>query len=852
MRKHAPGVWYLLALFLSLAWTLPATAQDDLDLQLVGIDASEFPVIRVTLLTADSQGRPVTDLSQLTVSENGTPVSDISFDKVPAGVDVVLVIDANPDIVGVDDDTGLTRLEKARESIRRFAEFYMNPAGLDRVSIIVPGADGQSGQYLVRDAVLPEEVMNAIDAYQPASLSPTPLNAMITLALEKMAQDETGSERFHSILLFSDGRRLSDQLSYPTLTTQANDSNTPVYAAILGAVADELEIDNVRRLTNPTRAIYAHMPSGSEADPIYEIWQQQSDQLQISYRSQQQQSGQNQVNVNLGSVAVGDTFDVALQPPEVLLQDESIQIHRVGAAHDTAMSELQPAVQTVTALINWPDGLPRRLNDVTLLVNDQPQTLADSLPDQPADSITVNWDISGFGQGDFDLVLMVTDELGYQGTSAILPARITSEWPPQPTLVPTPMPIGENEAAEIPPAPDGEGFPWLGRETLAAAAALSLFIGFIVYWRRRGQKLTEKGLQDTLMASTNLVPEKKSAEEDQTKFIAWLDPVGGTFADAVEINGDNMTVGKDEGLVDIVIPHPTIALLHARIRHQEEEYWLFDEGSAEGTYLRYERLGLAPRRLQEGDVVQFGTVSYRFSLRPEGYQGPVADEIAEVSDVVVIMDMDGLMVDTEPLSRKAWDQVLGDLGCEPLQDELYNTLIGHRIWETSEMLVAHYNLSIEPSELAWRKQVLFAELISTEVPVMPGLYEFLAALKQRGIQWAVATSTPRKAAETILARIGLSDSYKALAAGDEVPNGKPAPDVYLLAADLLNMAPEQCLAIEDSSIGCRAAHAAGMMAVAVPNDQYMKEKFECADHIMTSLLDLSARLDEMLAELRQR
>ena len=59
-------------------------------------------------------------------------------------------------------------------------------------------------------------------------------------------------------------------------------------------------------------------------------------------------------------------------------------------------------------------------------------------------------------------------------------------------------------------------------------------------------------------------------------------------------------------------------------------------------------------------------------------------------DEVVILDMDGLMVDTEPLSRLAWDQVLAELGCEPIDDAFYSTLIGHRLWETAEILVAHY------------------------------------------------------------------------------------------------------------------------------------------------------------------
>ena len=137
---------------------------------------------------------------------------------------------------------------------------YMNPDGLDRVSIIVPADDGQTGQFLLQDATLPEEVIAAIDAYDPASLSQTPLNEMLTLALEH-AQQREESGRFHPLLLFSDGRRLPEQLSYPLLTAQANDSNTPIYAAIVGAVADELEIENVRGLFEPTRATYVHMPA---------------------------------------------------------------------------------------------------------------------------------------------------------------------------------------------------------------------------------------------------------------------------------------------------------------------------------------------------------------------------------------------------------------------------------------------------------------------------------------------------------------------------------------------------------------------------------------------------------------
>ena len=867
MRVHLIGIWGLAVILFIMIGVLPTRAQDDFRLKLLGVDTSEFPTVRITLLTADEQSVPISDLSQLTLRENGTPVTDISFERIPAGVDVTFIIDANPDIVGVDDESGLTRLEKVQDSIRRFAELYMNPDGLDRVSIIVPGDDGQSGQLLLEDATLPEEVIAAIEAYSPTSLSPTPLNAMLTMALEQI-QQHAESDRFHSLLLFSDGRRLSEQLSYTLLTAQASDSNTPIYSAILGAVADEFEIDNVRRLFEPTQATYVHMPAATETDAIYEIWQQQGDQVQIVYRSLQRQNGRNQVNVNLGSALASGSFDLALQAPEVSMQEESVEIHRIGVSPDSALADLQPAVQPLTANIAWPDGLPRALSEVTLLVNDQPQAVMDSLPDQALDTITFDWDISGIGQGDFDLVLTVTDELGYQGSSTVLPARLTSEWPLAPTAVPTTAPMEENDVQSILSALHLESIPlplslesiplpwerlsWLSGDVAAGITGVFLFLLVALFWRNRSQRAVEvnERLQGMLMTPAAEVGETK--HEEVTNLIARLEPFPSTPTESIEFLGDNITVGRDDGLADVVIPHESLAFLHARIRHQEREFWLFDEGSTEGTYLNYERLGLAPRMLQDGDVVQFGTVSYRFRLRPEGYQDAAGDVDEVVMDEVVILDMDGLMVDTEPLSRQAWEQVLADLGSEPLDDAFYNTLIGHRLWETAEMLVAHYDLAIEPSELAWRKELLFAEIRSGEVPVMPGLYELLEALKQRGIRWGVATSTPRHVAEENLAKIDVLDSCQALAAGDEVPGGKPEPDVYLLAAERLDKGPAQCLAFEDSPTGCQAARAAGMMVVAIPSDKDMLENFECADHILTSLLDVPGRLDQLLTELRQR
>ena len=838
----------------------PVSAQEDqpeagLDIQILDIDTSGFPEVRVAITTADERGAPISDVSQLTLWENGQPVTAPSIERISTGVDATFVIDANPDIIGVDDDSGLTRKQKAEESIRRFADQYMSRDGLDRISIIVPSDDGQSGRFLLQDASRPEDVIAAVDGYAPLSLRETPLNEMLTLALNQV--QERGEEgHFHPVLLFTDARRISAQLSYPLLTAQANESGTPIYVAILGAVADDTEIENARGLFAPTRADYVHMPTGVEADTIYEIWQQQSDRVQLAYRSQQGHSGRTQIEVNFGDVQAVDSFELALQPPEVRVWEENVDIHRVGAAPDSAPVDMQPAVQPLTASISWPDGYPRNVSEVTLYVNDQPQTVMDSLPEDASDTITVDWDISSLVEGEFDLVVAVTDELGLQGASAPLPARVTSERPQPPTAVPTDPPPEEGVQDLIALLPlesiplPLQQFSWISGDLAAGISVVVLVLLVAIFWRNRDKQTTEERLQE-LLSRASSAPGPSPVSETGDPLMGRLEPFAGTPTGAISFFGENLTIGSDEGTADIAVPHPSVAGLHARIRHQEDEYWLFDEGSAEGTYLNYKRLGLAPRVLQDGDVVQFGTVNYRFRLRPEGYQGvDVIDEA--VMDEVVILDMDGLMVDTEPLSRRAWDLVLADLGFGPLDDAYYSTLIGHRLWETAEMLVARYRLPIESNELAWRKELIFAEIRSGDIPVMPGLYELLDALKQRGIYWGVATSTPRHVAEEILTRIDVLDDCRALAAGDEVADGKPQPDVYLLAAERLNKEPRQCLVFEDSPTGCRAARAAGMLVVAVPNNKDMLGRFECADHIMTSLLDVPDHIDALLEELKGR
>ena len=205
------------------------------------------------------------------------------------------------------------------------------------------------------------------------------------------------------------------------------------------------------------------------------------------------------------------------------------------------------------------------------------------------------------------------------------------------------------------------------------------------------------------------------------------------------------------------------------------------------------------------------------------------------------------MVNTEPLARQAWDQVLARYG-HRLDDHVYAGMVGRRTPESARQVVEAYNLPMSAAALAAAKTVVWEKMWRQGVPAMPGLAALHQALAERNIPWAVATSSPRLYARHVLDQLGLADACGALAAGDEVTHGKPAPDIYLLAADRLGVEPERCLALEDSVPGGRAAQAAGMTLVAVPGFPATVADFTFADYTFPSLVEVTAALNRLLGD----
>lgn len=205
----------------------------------------------------------------------------------------------------------------------------------------------------------------------------------------------------------------------------------------------------------------------------------------------------------------------------------------------------------------------------------------------------------------------------------------------------------------------------------------------------------------------------------------------------------------------------------------------------------------------------------------------------------LIFDMDGVLIDSEPLHKKIEQDILLELGVNlPLDEHFKFASMGLEFWNIMEERFG-FNRKTTADELHKEKATRYLAALTSK-PILPidGLEELLSAATNKGMVLAVASSSSVININLVLNAIGLKHYFKLIVSGEQVPLNKPNPDIYNKTAELLNLDPAECMVVEDSANGVRSAKDAGMYCVGFQNLSSGNQDLSPANVIVDSLKEI--------------
>lgn len=215
--------------------------------------------------------------------------------------------------------------------------------------------------------------------------------------------------------------------------------------------------------------------------------------------------------------------------------------------------------------------------------------------------------------------------------------------------------------------------------------------------------------------------------------------------------------------------------------------------------------------------------------------------------------MDGVLIDSEPIVKHC-GQIAARLYGAELSDSLYNQLIGLPAKQVEHGLQSAFGEQFPMQEFRIELERLWHEhVLENGMPVKAGVEDALGHLQLNDIPYAIATSTPHERAQLSLEKAGILEHFDVIVGGDQVANGKPAPDIFLAAAERISRSAATCIAIEDSAVGVNAAFNAGMHTIMIPDQKqpdehtlkHVNELFDSMHHALPRILELLGQTDDI-------
>lgn len=212
----------------------------------------------------------------------------------------------------------------------------------------------------------------------------------------------------------------------------------------------------------------------------------------------------------------------------------------------------------------------------------------------------------------------------------------------------------------------------------------------------------------------------------------------------------------------------------------------------------------------------------------------------------VLFDMDGVVIDSEPLWTDAERQLLARRMLE-YSPQLKTAMMGRDAEEAVGLLINHYNLSEGVDEIIAERNQLIADLFRQFLRAMPHALQLVRSVQAAQIKTGLVSSSPQELVDLALSRLNVAELFDLVLSGDQVARGKPAPDIYLMAARKLGVSQADCLVIEDAPQGVAAAKAAGMCCLAI-STSVSESELAAADRVVRGLDEVDVQLLQSLLE----
>ncbi len=584
------------------------------------LESRGFPTITGLFDAFDAEGRFLSGLEkgEVLIREGTHTISPETLEEQTRPLQLVVAINPGP-ALGIRDAEGITRFERVALALQTWAQSRLANSD-DRLSLVsIGGVIIGQANYL--------DWANALNAFRPDFLRTTPNLQVLNLAFETLAQHPAISGGKRAILFITPHMEQPGiELTMKGFAERARQENVYIFVWIVDA---ELYFTHVSSQAFQVFAFESggkrFLFSGKEELPDPESWFEPLRHVYLfSYRSQANRSGLHPVRIQVQHQALEllsneQSFAIELHPPQPAVFVPSWEIVRQPSPQDPWNEEaLLPQEQVLTVSVSFPDGHPRPLQAIRLYVDGQRVAENVSQDGQPP-QMEFRWDLRVYRlSAQHFLVVEAVDSLGLIGQTQALPVTVTVILPPRGWRA-FAMRYGSQLS--------------LGIVALTMLIMVWIFLGARWQAVRMSRRLTQSRTLDPLTQPVELpppgfsrsrrvqvAPPTAAIQEEPLQtlqaeaYLVRLSPAGQPVGTALPLRVKELVLGADPRQANVILNDSSISPIHARLRHTEEGFLLFDLDSVAGTWVNYELVPKEGYLLRPGDLIHFGRLMYRFEV----------------------------------------------------------------------------------------------------------------------------------------------------------------------------------------------------------------------------------------------